>query len=224
MRYRDMAASRNKPFSLQHCWTLLEDSEKWRLRDQEAPPPKIGSAINLDEEDEEDDDEPKAKRGRPDGTKKVKAELKRKAKHEKLRDKIGDMMKHKVIVAQQQLEAKIKLAEKREDDKMKMWLATREDEKRKAEFEEQRIHLEEDKARAAIIADETRVMTMDPHKMDPITREWWDDRRLEILEARKARRAAAATASAAPAATATANGGGDHHGLDDAYYVACIWS
>jgi hypothetical protein len=37
-RYKDMAASKKKPFVLQHCWTLLEHSEKWKLSDNEAPP------------------------------------------------------------------------------------------------------------------------------------------------------------------------------------------
>jgi hypothetical protein len=32
-RYKGMAAYKKKPLVCQHCWALLEHSEKWRLRD-----------------------------------------------------------------------------------------------------------------------------------------------------------------------------------------------
>jgi hypothetical protein len=37
-RYKDMAASKGKMFMLQYCYKLLEHSEKWKIRDREAPP------------------------------------------------------------------------------------------------------------------------------------------------------------------------------------------
>jgi hypothetical protein len=43
-----MSASKNKPFTLHHCWKVLEHSEKWQLRDQEVPPKK-GTFITLDD-------------------------------------------------------------------------------------------------------------------------------------------------------------------------------
>lgn len=39
---------------LQHCWKLLQGSEKWRFRDQEAPPKK-GAPVNLEDDDDSDD-------------------------------------------------------------------------------------------------------------------------------------------------------------------------
>jgi hypothetical protein len=33
-RYKDMAGSKGKMFTLQHCYKLLEHSEKWKIRDR----------------------------------------------------------------------------------------------------------------------------------------------------------------------------------------------
>jgi hypothetical protein len=45
-----------KVFVLQHCRKLLEHSNKWTLRDQEAPLPRKGAPITLDHEEEKDDE------------------------------------------------------------------------------------------------------------------------------------------------------------------------
>jgi hypothetical protein len=50
---------------LQHCWKLLEHSEKWRLRDQETPPKK-GAFVTLDDSDDSDETKGRNK-GKPDG-------------------------------------------------------------------------------------------------------------------------------------------------------------
>jgi hypothetical protein len=57
----------------------------------------------------------------------------------------------------------------------------REDEKRKAEFEDKRSGLEEEK-------EENLVMIMDPTTMDVLTKEWWEITRTEILEAKNAKK------------------------------------
>uniref|UniRef100_A0A8R7QDH6 Uncharacterized protein n=1 Tax=Triticum urartu TaxID=4572 RepID=A0A8R7QDH6_TRIUA len=49
-RFKQIAVSKRKPFLLQHCWNLLPENEKWRLRDQEALPKK-GAPVNLEEDD-----------------------------------------------------------------------------------------------------------------------------------------------------------------------------
>jgi hypothetical protein len=36
-KYKDMAGSKGKMFTLQHCYKLLEHIEKWKIRDREAP-------------------------------------------------------------------------------------------------------------------------------------------------------------------------------------------
>ena len=66
-RYKQMPASKGKPFALHHCWALLEHSEKWKLRDKEAPPAK-GAMAQLDD-DEDDVLTYKRNKGRPNGTK-----------------------------------------------------------------------------------------------------------------------------------------------------------
>jgi hypothetical protein len=45
--------SKNKPFILDHCWKLLENSEKLKLRDQEAPPPRNGDPISLNDDSDD---------------------------------------------------------------------------------------------------------------------------------------------------------------------------
>jgi hypothetical protein len=55
------------------------------------------------------------------------------------------------------------------------------------EFEERRISLEETTVRVDIIAEENRVMMLDPTTMDPLTKLWWAMRRVEIMEERSSR-------------------------------------
>ena len=92
------------------------------------------------------------------------------------------------------------------------WELLRQDELRKAAVEERRASADEKRAMAELIAEENKVMMMDPTIMDAFTREWWDYARMEILarrrEAAKARAAAEdATRLAADAADASASGG-----------------
>jgi hypothetical protein len=90
-----MDASKGKVSVLQHCWKFLEYSEEWKSRDQEAPPPKKGPQVDLDDnDDEEDEPTPKARnKDRPDGRRKQKEQLKEEAKAKSLRKKIGDFIK-----------------------------------------------------------------------------------------------------------------------------------
>jgi hypothetical protein len=50
-------------------------------------------------------------------------------------------------------------------------------------------------------------MMMDPTTMDALTKEWWEIRRAQILEAKKARREASSAAAAAASAAASINFG-----------------
>jgi hypothetical protein len=77
-RYKDMAGSKGKMFILQHCYKLLEHSEKWKIRDREAPPER-GALVELDDEEEEDELDAKKNKKRPDGVKKEKDKLKKQA-------------------------------------------------------------------------------------------------------------------------------------------------
>jgi hypothetical protein len=77
---------------------------------------------------------------------------------------------------------------------------------------------------AELIAEENKVMMMDPKNMDVFTREWWDYARMEILArrrgavlARTAEAVARAAASGGSGADASASGGGGDGGggVDD---------
>ncbi|KAE8786831.1 putative methionyl-tRNA synthetase [Hordeum vulgare] len=41
MRYKEMAASKGKPFPFKHAWAILQTFDKWKLRDQETAPKKL---------------------------------------------------------------------------------------------------------------------------------------------------------------------------------------
>ena len=45
-----MPASKNKPFLFDHCWKLLKNCEKWKLRDQETK--KMASKVDDDDDEE----------------------------------------------------------------------------------------------------------------------------------------------------------------------------
>ena len=72
-----MLASKCKPLMLQHVWKILENSEKWSLRDQEGPPKK--NALSKMEDDEDSDDAPKGGRNKdkPNGRRMEKDQAKR---------------------------------------------------------------------------------------------------------------------------------------------------
>jgi hypothetical protein len=208
-RYKQMAASKGKPFLLQHCYKLLEHSDKWKLREQEAPPVR-GTFVQLDD-DEDDVLTAKKNKGRPDGNKKEKEKIKKQAEASSLRDKIDEMMKSKEHLVNKTLEAKMVMMEKKSQEKKARWELLREDQKRKAAVEERRASADEKRAMAELIAEENKTMMMDPSTMDAYTREWWDLTRMEILQRR---REAAMARAAATGGGATASGGGGG-GVDD---------
>ncbi|KAE8797170.1 putative methionyl-tRNA synthetase [Hordeum vulgare] len=68
MRYKEMAASKGKPFPFKHAWAILQTFDKWKLRDQETAPKKSAMLRMDDSEDEEKE----RNLGKPEGTKKGK--------------------------------------------------------------------------------------------------------------------------------------------------------
>jgi hypothetical protein len=74
-----------------HIASLLENSEKWRLRDQESPPPRSGAPIAFDDDS---DDAPAVGRNkrRLDGRRQAKLEVKRRAEQERLTSKMKEMV------------------------------------------------------------------------------------------------------------------------------------
>ncbi|XBJ07876.1 hypothetical protein VPH35_013321 [Triticum aestivum] len=71
MRYKEMAASKGKPFPFKHVWAILQTFDKWKLRDQETAPKKSAMLRMDDSEDEEE-----RNLGKPEGTKKGKLRVK----------------------------------------------------------------------------------------------------------------------------------------------------
>ncbi|XP_071681739.1 uncharacterized protein [Lolium perenne] len=207
-RYKQMPTSKGKAFSLHHCWKLLEHSEKWKLRDKEAPPAR-GTLERLDD-DEDDVNATKRNSGRPDGNKRAKDKLRKEAEAAGLRDKIDEMLRSKELLVNKALAEKRAIAEMKSQEKQAKWEILRQDEMRKAAVEEKRAMAEENRAMAELIAQENKVMMMDPSTMDALTKEWWDLSRMEILARRRAAAAArAATEEAVSTAAAAAANGGD---------------
>jgi hypothetical protein len=95
----------------------------------------------------------------------VKLDVKRKTEQERFTSKTGEMMNVKQIIAQEQLQTRKELAEKKHSEKIRNYEEIREDEKRKAVFKDRRIQLEEEK-------EEKHVMMMNPTTIDALTKEW----------------------------------------------------
>jgi hypothetical protein len=136
-RYKDMAGSKGKMLVLQHCYKLLEHSEKWKIRDREAPPAR-GALVELDDEEEEDELDAKKNKKRPNGVKKEKDKLKKQAESSSIRDKMDDMLKSWEHLVNKTLETKVILMEKKSPEKQMRWELLREDEKIKVSIDEKR--------------------------------------------------------------------------------------
>jgi hypothetical protein len=91
-RHKDMAGSKGKMFVLQHCYKLLEHSEKWKIRDREAPLAR-GALVDLDDDEEEDELKAKKNKKGPDGWKNDKDKQMKQAESSNIREKMDDMMK-----------------------------------------------------------------------------------------------------------------------------------
>ena len=184
--------SKGKSFAFEHCWVLLKNSEKWKVRDKEAPP-KRGAFTVLDDDE---DDEGGRNKGRPDGNKKAKENMKMDSEASSLRDKIDHMVKSNELMVTMTIEAKKELAMKRSQEKEEKWHLIKEeklrkaameeaDRLRKAAIEEKRAQAEETKALAQLIAEENKIMSMNRNEMDELTLEWHDLMRKGILERRR---------------------------------------
>jgi hypothetical protein len=95
----------------------------------------------------------------------VNLDVKRKTEQERFTSKTGEMINVKQRIAQEQLQTRKELAEKKHSENIRNCEEIREDEKRKAVFKNRRIHLEEEK-------EERHVMLMNPTTIDVLTKEW----------------------------------------------------
>ena len=174
-----MPTSKKKPFVLDHCWKLLQHSEKWKLRDQE---PKKGE---IRVEDDSDDEQGGRNKNKPEGNKKAKERVAKQLEATSLREKLDEMVKSNETMVAKTLEAKHQLAERKAQEKKEKWEVLREEGKRKIEIEAKRASAEENKSVAKLLAEENKIMMMNRSDMDEVTLEWHDIARKEILHRRK---------------------------------------
>ncbi|KAE8784226.1 putative methionyl-tRNA synthetase [Hordeum vulgare] len=114
MRYKEMAASKGKPFPFKHAWAILQTFDKWKLRDQETTPKKSAMLRMDDSEDEEKE----RNLGKPEGTKKCKQRVKMEGEASSLREKMEQMMKAREELTRKTLDTKILIIEKKEEVKL----------------------------------------------------------------------------------------------------------
>lgn len=193
-----MPSSKGKAFPYMHCWELLKKSEKWKVRDNEAPP-KRGAFSKMEDEDDDDEAVGGRNKNKPDGTKMVKEKIRRDAEASSLKERIDNMVKSNEICVAKTLEQKKELEEKKAQEKLVKWQHAKAEGLRKAAIEEKkalaeekralaedkRANAEETKAMAKLLAEENRIMSMNRDEMDEVTLEWHNLARMEILERRR---------------------------------------
>ena len=81
-----MSVSKNKAFTLDHCWKILQHSEKWKLSLLE---PNKKNEIHI-EDDEEENGERNMKK--PEGNKRAKLKVMEEAEAASLREKLDQMV------------------------------------------------------------------------------------------------------------------------------------
>ena len=96
----------------------------------------------------------------------AKDQAKRSAEASTLMDQIATMMKTKEEMMAKHLETKVALAEKKSHQNENKW-------EKRCSFEERKLTLEEKRRKDDKIAEENRLMMMDPNGMTPTAREFW---------------------------------------------------
>ena len=124
-----MPASKNKPFTLDHCWKILQHSEKWKLSLQE---PTKRSEIHIEDDENENGER---NMNKPEGNKKAKLRVLKEAEAASLREKLEQMVKSNESMVAKTLKEKQIMAEKKSQEKKERWHVLREDGMRKDEIE-----------------------------------------------------------------------------------------
>ena len=174
-----MPASKNKPFLLDHCWKILQNSEKWKLSLIE--PNKKNEVVVKDD----DDGNGGRNLNKPEGNKKAKLRMMKEAEAALLREKLDQMVHSNESMVAKTLEARQAMAEKKSQEKRERSLVLRDEGLRKDDIERRRVAAEENKSVAKLLAEENKIMMMNRAEMDPLTLEWHDILRKEILHRRK---------------------------------------
>ncbi|KAI4990134.1 hypothetical protein ZWY2020_038497 [Hordeum vulgare] len=189
MRYKEMAASKGKPFPFKHAWAILQTFDKWKLRDQETAPKKSAMLRMDDSEDEEEE----RNLGKPEGTKKGKQRVKMEGEASSLRENMEQMMKAGEELTRKTLEMKLLITEKKKEVKLAQVEAKREEAKRKADLEERMIKLKEAKVWKELMVEEKEHMMMSKKDMGQEQLQWWKDYKEDIAERKRIFRGASST-------------------------------
>ncbi|XBH94352.1 hypothetical protein VPH35_085145 [Triticum aestivum] len=180
MSYKEMAASKGKPFPFKHVWAILQTFDKWKLRDQETAPKKSAMLRMDDSEDEEE-----RNLGKPEGNKKGKLRVKMEEEASSLRKKMEHMMKAREELTTKTLETKLLITEKKKEVKIAQVEAKREEAKRKADLEERMIKLKEAKVWKELMVEEKEHVMMSKEDMDQDQLQWWKDYKEDIAERKR---------------------------------------
>ncbi|XBI97342.1 hypothetical protein VPH35_017725 [Triticum aestivum] len=188
MRYKEMAASKGKPFPFKHVWSIIQTFDKWKVRGQETAPKKSAMLRMDDSEDEEE-----RNLGKPEGNKKGKLRVKMEEEASSLREKMDHMMKASEELTTKTLETKLLITKKKKEVKLAQVEAKREEAKRKAELEERMIKLKEAKVWKELMVEEKEHMMMSKKDMDEDQLQWWKDYKEDIAERKRMFRVASST-------------------------------
>jgi hypothetical protein len=184
------------PFTLFHCWKILENDEKWKTRPsneipnkRKAPSSSVGDGFVVDSDDSSSSPTPlsSVNRGRPDGRKK---EKNKRANGDEggYKQSLDNMMEVRKDIAMQRRELKTKeMQERREAEERKLVAEERRAaaEERRAAAEERLAEIEEKKVAAEGVAkmmeNEQRIMFMDQSGLDEKARAYLEICRDQIL-------------------------------------------
>ncbi|XBJ07064.1 hypothetical protein VPH35_012640 [Triticum aestivum] len=209
MRYKEMAASKGKPFPFKHAWAILQTFDKWKLRDQETAPKK-SAMLSMDDSEDEGRNEHK-----PAGNKKDKLRKKMEGEASRLREKMQHMMKAREELTTKTLETKLLITEKKKEVKLAQIEAKREEAKRKADLEERMIKIKEAKVWKELMVEEKEHMMMSKKDMDEDQLQWWKDYKEDIAERKRMFRGASSTLRGDTPMSGGGDGGVEDSTTDD---------
>ncbi|CAL5065287.1 unnamed protein product [Urochloa decumbens] len=176
-RYKDMDRNKSKkrPFTLFHCWTLLQHNEKWANKDTECPPKRTRTNSSSSTTDEEDGGNEERERSPTPGSRGSKRPAGRKQEKERLRkESYGNGCKEAI---QDMIETKKQLAMEKEA----RWMDIKSVEERKTANEAERLRLKGEKALVKKRKEEQKIMFMDTSSLDDTQRAYVEAMRAKIL-------------------------------------------
>ncbi|CAL5065216.1 unnamed protein product [Urochloa decumbens] len=178
-RYKAMDQQKHRPFTMFHCWTLLQYNQKWINKELECPPKRPRSIaahekdgevdIAAHEKDGEKDEEAKGLQGgnnRPAGRKKEKERVRKEAYGSGCKEAIQEMIETKKRLAM---------------DKDARWMDIKAIEERKEANEAKRLRLKAEKAMAKKKEEDQKIMFMDISALDDTQKAFVEAMRAKIL-------------------------------------------